>query len=111
MLYLANRVRQHSPDTHPFLLAADGYLYLGLANEALDELDAIVRAEQSGASVLLARIRVLLHLRRWKDAETLSGRAVSSHPDEDEFTVQRAFALHQMQKGEKAVEVLLAAPE
>jgi hypothetical protein len=33
------------------------------------------------------------------------------HVDEEEFTVQRAFALHQMRKGVDALAVLEAAPE
>ena len=111
MLYLANRARAHTIVTHRALQAADGYLYLGMAEEALEELDSIVGSECARPSVLLARIRVLLHLRKWSDAEVLSRRAALDHPDEDEFTVQQAFALHQMEKGDQAVEVLLAAPE
>jgi tetratricopeptide (TPR) repeat protein len=111
MLYLANRSRAHTINTHRALQAADGYLYLGMADEALKELEAIGRGEQEKPSVLLARIRVLLHLRKWREAEGLSSRAALAHPEEDEFTVQQAFALHQLEKGEQAVEVLLAAPE
>lgn len=111
MLYLANRSRAHTISTHRALQAADGYLYLGMADEALKELESVGRSEQEKPSVLLARIRVLLHLRQWREAESLSSRAALAHPDEDEFTVQQAFALHQLEKGEEAVEVLLAAPE
>jgi tetratricopeptide (TPR) repeat protein len=111
MLYLANRARAHSVSAHRALQAADGYLYLAMAEEALGELDTIDASEQNKPSVLLARIRVLLHLRQWAEAETLSSRAALAHPDEDEFTVQHAFALHQLEKGDKAIEVLLSAPE
>ncbi len=111
MLYIANRHRAQSPEAQRALHAADGYLYLNMADYALEELEAIPADEKASASVLLARTRVLLHLHKWKEAEKLSDQGTRSHPDEDEFTVQRAFALHQMQKGERAVEVLLAAPE
>ena len=111
MLYLGNRERTHSFETQRSLRAADGYLYFGLAADALDELRAISAKDQSDAAVMLARIRVLLHLRRWKEAESLSFEGSQMHQDEDEFTVQRAFALHQMRRGEKAIEVLLSAPE
>ena len=111
MLYLGNRERIHSFETQRSLRAADGYLYLGLATEALEELDAIGGSDQADAAVMLARIRVLLHLRRWKEAELLSCEGAERHHDEDEFTVQRAFALHQLRRGEQAIEVLLAAPE
>ena len=111
MLYLANRTRTHSAETQRSLTASDGYLYLNMTDEALDELDGILPGEQPDPHVLMARIRVLLHLRKWLEAEALSSVGATAHPEEDEFTVQRAFALHQMQKGEMAVEVLLAAPE
>jgi predicted Zn-dependent protease len=93
------------------LHAADGYLFLGLNAEALKELDTIHRSEQEDPAVMLARIRVLLHMRDWKSAEALSGRGASMHPGEGEFTVQRAFALHQMKSAADAIEALLAAPE
>jgi tetratricopeptide (TPR) repeat protein len=111
MLYLATRPRAHTTETQRALHAADGYLFLNMAPEALGELDDIAPEQQSDPDVRLERIRVLLHMRRWKEAEALSGEGATAHPEEDEFTVQRAFALHQMRRNDKAVEVLLAAPE
>ena len=111
MLYLGNRAHVHSLETQRALQAADGYLYLRMADEALRELRSIKVEEENDPAVLLAHIRVLLHLKHWTEAEELSSRAAASHPDEDEFTVQRAFALHQLQKGEQAFELLLSAPE
>lgn len=111
MLYLANRTRAHSAETQRALHAADGYLFFNMADEALKELRSIGKAEQRDPAVLLARVRALLHLRQWSKAEALSRRAAIAHPDEDEFTVQHAFALHQLQEGERAAEVLLSAPE
>jgi tetratricopeptide (TPR) repeat protein len=111
MLYLGNRSHSHSEETQRALHAADGYLYLGMPEEALGELHAVPVPEQCDPSVLLAKVRVLLHLKRWDEAESLSLLGNSQHPNEEEFTVQRAFALHQLNKGEQAIEVLLSAPE
>ncbi len=111
MLYLGNRSHSHSAQTQRALHAADGYLYLGMPDEALGELLIVPVPEQTDPSVLLAKVRVLLHLKRWGEAEELTVLGTSHHPDEEEFTVQRAFALHQLDKGDQAVEVLLAAPE
>ena len=111
MLYLSQTPHPHTAETQRALRAADGYLYLGLVEEALGALEAIHTAEHNDPAVLLARIRVLLHMRKWKSAETLSGRGTRMHPHEGEFTVQRAFALHQMKKAKAAEEALLAAPE
>jgi Flp pilus assembly protein TadD len=111
MLYLSQNPQPHTAETRRALRAADGYLYLGLVEEALGELDAIQTAENNDSAVLLARIRVLLHMKKWNSAETLSGRGARLHPEEGEFAVQRAFALHQMKKDAAAEQALLAAPE
>ena len=111
MLYLANRENSLSFPAQRALRAADGYMYLGLTKEALGEIEAIDPREGDEAAVQLCRIRVLLHLRRWRAAEKLSQDGAAQHPEEEEFTVQRAFALHQMRKGGRAMQVLLAAPE
>lgn len=111
MLYLGNRTHSHSLHTQRALHAADGYLYLGLPNDALSELEMVPVPETTVASVMLAKVRVLLHLKRWEEAERLSSEGAEAHPQEEEFMVQRAFALHQLNEGDKAVEVLLSAPE
>ncbi len=111
MLYIGNRTNSHSIETQRALHGADGYLFLGLPDFALEALDDVPTGEQADAAVMLARVRVLLHMRRWPEAEALSGQGATQHPGEEEFTVQRAFALHQLNKGEQAVEVLQSAPE
>ena len=111
MLTLSNRSKQHSPEVYRALQAAEGYVYFGLFREALRELDAIPHHDQEESDVMVARIRILLHLGRWANAVRLSTRGETLHKEEDEFTVQRAFALHQLDKGEEAARVLLEAPE
>lgn len=111
MLYLNHKPNAQNPETQRALRAADGYLYLGMADEALAEIDSTPEEEFEQPEVLLARNRVLLHLRRWNEVEELAARAIAAHPDRDEFTVQRAFALHKLKKGEEAIGVIQAAPE
>src|SRR5437870_5137053 len=111
MLYLSQKANKERFELQRSLAAADGYLYLGMAEHALEELDAIEPADQDHSPVLRSRIRVLLHLKRWAGAERLSQKGVELYPDENEFTVQRAFALHQMKKGSEAMRVILTAPE
>jgi predicted Zn-dependent protease len=111
MLYLAQQPRTECLEAQTALQAADGYLYLGMANEALAELDSIDLEKQGDTAVLLARVRVLLHMKRWATAEALTRRCITAFPSVEEFTVQRAFALHQMKKGNEAMDVILAAPE
>ena len=111
MLTLSNRSKQHPPEVYRALQAAEGYVFFGLHREALRELDSIPQAYQQESDVMVARVRILLHLGRWSSAAKLSARAETLHKEEDEFTVQRAFALHQLDKGEEAARVLLDAPE
>jgi len=112
MLYLNQKqTEKRTAEWQRPLLAADGYLYLGMPAQALGELEAIPDSAQHTSQVMRARIRVLLHMKRWNDANSLSEAGNSMYPDENEFTVQRAFALHQLKKGNDAVRVLLSAPE
>jgi tetratricopeptide (TPR) repeat protein len=109
MLYLNTRSEEQSHEMQRALLAADGYLFLGLPEEALKELHAI--PEQEDSAVMRSRIRVLLHLKDWRQAEELSEEGNVLYPEENEFLVQRAFALHQLNKGNEAIQVILGAPE
>ncbi len=111
MLTLTNNTKQHPDGTCRALQAAEGYVFLGLYNEALAEVASIPEGEQDDCDVLIARIRIMLHLKRWKKAAQLSARGAALHDSEDEFTVQRAFALHQLNLGAQAARVLLDAPE
>jgi hypothetical protein len=111
MLYLHHQPDKFHGQTQELLEAADGYLFLGLPTDALAELDKIPKEDRSQAMVLIACTRVLLHLKKWEDAEHLATQGTIRHPDHEEFTVQRAFALHQLQRGEAAMNVILEAPE
>ena len=111
MLTLSNHINQHPQKTYRALQAAEGYVYLELYKEALAELDDVDPQEQDDRDVMIARIRILLHLERWTKAARLSSRGEALFSDEDEFTVQRAFALHQLNKVEDAARVIQQAPE
>ncbi|MEI6349488.1 MAG: hypothetical protein WCP06_00105 [Verrucomicrobiota bacterium] len=111
MLYLTTKPGKGSPDVERALVAADGYLFLGLPDEAWSELQAIPPDDQWSADVLRARIRILLHLKRWKQAEELSTEGNGLYPEENEFMVQRAFALKQQERPTEAVQVIRDAPE
>lgn len=111
MLYLKSKSSELSYELQRALEAVDGYLYLCLPGEALHELDGLYIEDQFEPQVLRARIRALLHLKRWREAEILSEKGTALHPEENEFMVQRAFALHQMKRRGEAAGVLLSAPD
>ncbi len=110
MLYLAQTPSLHSPAAERALHAIDGYLFLGLEKEAQAELDNLPVVAQGDVAVLLARVRVLFHWKNWQAANELASRCIESFPQVEEFTVQRAFALHQMQKADEAMGAIEAAP-
>jgi predicted Zn-dependent protease len=111
MLYLNTRRIKESFEVQKALSAADGYIWLGLPEEALEELNGLHPRKRKNAGVIAMRIRALLHLKRWEESAQLAERALNNYPEENEFTVQRAFALHKMRKGDEAIQVMLSAPE
>jgi tetratricopeptide (TPR) repeat protein len=112
MLYLThNKQEIVAPGIERALNAADGYLYLGMPEEALQEIETLDAEDQSESPVMRAQVRVLLHMGRWKEADELSEFGSAIYPHEEEFVVQRAFALHQQKRGDDAVKVLLSAPD
>ena len=110
MLYLAQQPRVESQEAQKALRAADGYLFLGLHQEAMGELNNVPIVAQGDAAVLLARTRVLLHRGSWHEAEELASRCVEAFPEIEEFTVQRAFALCRLETADAAIETIEAAP-
>lgn len=110
MLYPTQKSQAHQTEQSRPLRAVDGYLYLGMPEEALAALGEISQEDNFDAPVMRARIRVLLHLGQWEEANLLAEQGSELHPEENEFVVQRAFALHQLNKGGEAVQVIEGAP-
>ena len=110
MLYLTINPPNDPPELRRHLLSAEGYLTLGMPTEALAALEEIPAQFVETAATLRIRIRILLHLRRWKDAEKLSSGGMRDFPEENEFMVQRAFALQQQEKENEAASLILNAP-
>jgi predicted Zn-dependent protease len=111
MLYLKQNPERQSFELQRALSAAEGYLYLGMPSEAIEELKALPMPEHRNSAVMRSRIRALLHMKKWMQAERLSQRGAALYPDENEFVVQRAFALHQLDKGNEALDAIMSAPE
>lgn len=100
-----------TPQLERHLGAVEGYLFLKMAREALRELNEIPAERRDDLTVLRSRVRTLLHLGRWKQALSLAVRGLRFHEHDNELMVQRAFALHKLEKGPEAVQVILDAPE
>lgn len=104
-------VTEKAPHLERHLEAVDGYLFLRMPKDALRELHDVPHEWQNERTVLQSRVRTLLHLQRWKPALNLAMRGLRLYENDNELMVQRAFALHKLEKGPEAVQVILDAPE
>lgn len=111
MLTLKEQPFRGSPETSRILSAAEGWSYLGLQIDALRELEEVPEEEQCLLQVLIAKIRILFHLKRWKKAFALAQEGMKRYQNEDEFVVQAAFALFKLRLKERAMNVISGAPE
>lgn len=92
------------------LLAAEGYLELDMPQEALKELDGISKERKCELHPLRLRLRALIGLGDWAPCVTLAAAAARRFPEEGEFFLQWAYALHKSKPG-GVREVIDAAPE
>lgn len=111
MLYLTATTDSAPRATLRALAAAEGYMFLGLPDEAHRELKSISAEDKDRSSVLRSRIRLLLMKKRWAAATCLGEKGCLLYPEDQEFRVQTAFSLHQLHRDADAISVLSAAPD
>lgn len=93
------------------VLAAEGYLALGMPRDALDELDEIGAQRKLDVHALRLRLRALKGLGDWLPCVNLASVAARRYPEEGEFFLHWAYALRKARPGDGAREVFEAAPE
>jgi tetratricopeptide (TPR) repeat protein len=100
------------PNSH-HLDAAIGWLGLGCANDARDELEKISPACQNHADVLEVRWTLCVHEKRWADALKIAERELKSAPGDAGGWLHRAYALRRADNGglPQAWDALLPAAE
>ena len=90
---------------------AEGYLELGMFDDALDHLDQLDSEFQDRFAVLQMRVDILLlRKQNWKEALRLSLRICSIHPDRPYGYVHTAFCLHELGRTAEAKQALLDGP-
>jgi tetratricopeptide (TPR) repeat protein len=92
------------------LLAAQGYLELGMAAEALVELDGLPAVYRKRSDVLKLRVTVALHARCWQDGLAACQRLCEAEPQETTGFIHAAFCLHELGRTDEARDVLLHGP-
>lgn len=86
--------------------AADGYHYLGLPKEAMEELD---RCSGEHPAEHILRGRILASQKNWAALVERAFQASTRFPDENELVVQQVLALNQTGQTKMAVGVLSEA--
>ena len=99
----------HPDDIH--LRAAQGWLELGNAREANEELDKITASLRHHPDVLELRWHIHAHAKNWAACVDTAEATVKAAPDRPDAWIHRSFALHELKRTREALENLLAAAE
>ena len=93
------------------LTAAQGYLDLGMPNEALRELKALPEELAGEPEVLELRVVVLIRAGRWKTASTVARKLCRKRPQHPAGFIHLAYCLHELGETETARQTLLKGPK
>jgi tetratricopeptide (TPR) repeat protein len=92
------------------ILAAQGYLELGMYSEVWKELHSLPAEELGSVEVLEIFVLSLIGEQRWEDALTVARRLRSEQPEEPAGFIHEAYCLHEMGQTQEALDVLLQGP-
>ncbi len=91
------------------LVEAEGYLEIGLADEATRVLNSLAREDRARREVL--GFQVLLHMKeqKWSEAAAVAEHLVQEDPSEPVWWVNLAFSVRRSRSIAEAEEILLRA--
>ena len=92
------------------ILAAQGYLELGMAAEALAEIAALPAIEIRDPDIIELRLHILMQATRWADALSTAEELIRLNADAIPAYIHGAFALHELGRTEEARNLLLKGP-
>jgi len=88
-----------------------GYIELGMYEEAARELEDLPEALKEHPVVWLARLELIMELKRWEEGATLGQSLCARWPHELEFWFKTAYCQHELKQTAEAKATLLVAPE
>jgi len=97
-------------DSDRALLCAEGYLQLGLLEDALRELESLPAEAQRRSVTLQLRVAILVRAKRWSEALLASEELRITDPEEPQGYLHSAYCLHELGRTVDARDQLLAAP-
>lgn len=92
------------------LACAEGYLQLGLLEDALSELGQLPALDRQRPESLRLEAAVLLRSKRWKEALACSEELIRRAPQSHDGYIHTSFCLHELGRTLEARDRLLAAP-
>lgn len=93
-----------------YINAAQGYLELGMTDEALAELERVPGADRAHWDVEQLRVYILMRARRWADALQACEGLRARRPDLSLGYIHGAFCLHELGRTAEAMKLLMEGP-
>lgn len=97
-------------DLHRRIAAAQGYLELGLHEEAREELAALPVEAHGRVDVIEIALLCLMGEHRWEEAFALASKLCLEEPAEPGGFIHAAFCLHEMGRTAEALDFLGRGP-
>ena len=91
--------------------AAEGWLELGLANEALAEVDGLPESRGNHPLTLTTRWRIYSETGQWAKAVEAAAVLVDVAPENEIGWIHRSYALHELRRTSEAAALLRPAVE
>lgn len=92
------------------ILAAHGYLELGMVEEALAELANLPALQSRDPDILELRLHILMQASRWTEALATAEELIRIDAGAVPAYIHGAFALHELGRTEEARNLLLKGP-
>jgi Tfp pilus assembly protein PilF len=88
------------------LTAAQGYLELGMGQDAWDELEEMPARDRARSEVVIMRLVILQSMARWDKAAEIARGAVGAYPDCSDLYLIGAYAIRRAEDVRAAFEFL-----
>ena len=102
-------MKQLDPENERLLVAAQGYLELGLPLEANNEIENMSVEVRHLPAVLEVRVGIYRKMEKWELMQTVAKSLALHDPDEPQFTIWWAYATRRAESIESAKRILLEA--
>lgn len=99
------------PETEKIVVAAQGFLELGLPEEALAELAEVPESDRSEVEVLEVEVVALLNQQSWTEALEAARQLCDAEPEKASGFIHAAYCLHETGRTREARDTLLGGPE